>query len=324
MGVSSALGSSALLPAGLGFRNKIINGDMRVAQRGTSVTTSGAYTLDRWAQVSGNSIVHTQSTDTPNASFLYSLSMAGTGTNIVQRIESLNCGGINGTITVSFWYKSTVGSDALSFALYTCNTADSFGSLTQVGSNITISSSPSSSWTYYSYTFTGVSSNSKNGVALYIFRGSGATSTTFVTGVQLEANSQPTPFEQRPIGVELALCQRYYQRVNGSSSYSRFGVGTADTATIGYVLIPFFVPMRTTSTASQTLSYSAIGASGNRLYLSDGTAITNLTSLAIGTTGSERNLSIQINTASGLTTFRTYYLEETSTGDEWIAVSVEL
>ena len=211
MGVSAALGSSALLPAGLGFRNKIINGDMRVAQRGASVTASGAYTLDRWAQVSGNSIVHTQSTDTPNASFLYSLSMAGTGTNIAQRIESLNCGGINGTITVSFWYKSTVGSDALSFALYTCNTADSFGSVTQVGSNITISSSPSSSWTYYSYTFTGVSSNSQNGVALYIFRGSGATSTTFVTGVQLEANSQPTPFEQRPIGVELALCQRYFQ-----------------------------------------------------------------------------------------------------------------
>jgi hypothetical protein len=31
-----------------------------------------------------------------------------------------------------------------------------------------------------------------------------------ITGVQLEQNLQPTPFEQRPIGVELALCQRYY------------------------------------------------------------------------------------------------------------------
>ena len=30
--------------------------------------------------------------------------------------------------------------------------------------------------------------------------------------MQLEANYQPTPFEQRPIGVELALCQRYYQK----------------------------------------------------------------------------------------------------------------
>jgi hypothetical protein len=32
-----------------------------------------------------------------------------------------------------------------------------------------------------------------------------------VTGVQLEQNYQPTPFEQRPIGTELALCQRYFQ-----------------------------------------------------------------------------------------------------------------
>jgi len=244
MGISAALGSSALLPAGLGFRNKIINGDMRIAQRGTSVTTSGAYTLDRWAQVSGNSIVHTQSTDTPNAGFLYSLSMAGTGTNIVQRIESSNCGGINGTITVSFWYKSTVGSDALSLALYVCNTADSFGSVTQVGSNITVSSSPSSSWTYYSYTFTGVSSNSKNGVALYIFRGSGATSTTFVTGVQLEANYQPTPFEQRPIGVELALCQRYYY-VHASGSSKAFAAGGYYAANDANCQLYFPVSMRT-------------------------------------------------------------------------------
>jgi hypothetical protein len=34
-------------------------------------------------------------------------------------------------------------------------------------------------------------------------------------GVQLEQNYQPTPFEQRPIGVELALCQRYYETSNG-------------------------------------------------------------------------------------------------------------
>jgi hypothetical protein len=37
-----------------------------------------------------------------------------------------------------------------------------------------------------------------------------ANSTFYITGIQLEANYQPTPFEQRPIGVELALCQRYY------------------------------------------------------------------------------------------------------------------
>jgi len=33
----------------------------------------------------------------------------------------------------------------------------------------------------------------------------------YITGVQLEVGSVATPFEQRPYGEELALCQRYYQ-----------------------------------------------------------------------------------------------------------------
>jgi hypothetical protein len=56
---------------------------------------------------------------------------------------------------------------------------------------------------------------------------------------QLEFGSVATPFEQRPIGMELALCQRYFQLLlNG-------GYGTNfSTTVIARVTWPLFVPMR--------------------------------------------------------------------------------
>lgn len=63
-------------------------------------------------------------------------------------------------------------------------------------------------------------------VASSVFSVTGAVSvvgtnaaTWYVTGVQLEAGSVATTFEQRPYGMELALCQRYYEK--------SFDIGTA-------------------------------------------------------------------------------------------------
>ena len=50
----------------------------------------------------------------------------------------------------------------------------------------------------------------------------------YLTGVQLEVGEAATSFEHRPYGMELALCQRYYQKYTGNTtSYPLFGVGQA-------------------------------------------------------------------------------------------------
>lgn len=105
-----------------GLRNRIINGDMRLAQRGTSfvLPTSPLYTLDRWRLIRQGTMsgTITQSTDVPaNNTFQNSWRMNLTATDtsltstdqfsIGQRIEGFNVRDLIGTtFTLSFWVKS--------------------------------------------------------------------------------------------------------------------------------------------------------------------------------------------------------------------------
>ena len=47
--------------------------------------------------------------------------------------------------------------------------------------------------------------------------GSTLNATLYITGIQLEMGTEATPFEHRSFGQELALCQRYYHRIEGAS-----------------------------------------------------------------------------------------------------------
>jgi hypothetical protein len=238
-------------------KNAVINGAMDVWQRGTSIVTSGAYTADRYAEVSGNSITYTRSTDVPaSLGFQYSMSRAGTGSNVVQRIESANAARLAGqTVTLSFYYKSTAGADSFSTFFYYANSADNFAGLTQIGSTQTIAT-PSTSWTRVSYTYTSISANAANGLAIYFARGNGATSTTLITGVQLEVGSTATTFSRAGATIqnELAACQRYYNQssVNGINNSGGAGTvsGIATTTQLLMTGIRFPVQMRVAPTVN--------------------------------------------------------------------------
>ena len=110
----------------LSNRNLIINGAMQVAQRGTSSTSDGYQTIDRWrpASINTGQLVHTysQSTDAPSGfstSFKVNVDTAETTLDadesfkFEQRIEGQNLQMLaKGTpdakaLTVSFWVKSS-------------------------------------------------------------------------------------------------------------------------------------------------------------------------------------------------------------------------
>jgi len=257
MGISVGLGLSALLPAGLGFRNLLINGDFGINQRGfSSTTTTGTYGFDRWSMIgSGGTTTYSAQTFSPgNAiqgyepkNFTRVVSSGQSASSsysiLIQKIENVRtAAGL--PVVVSFWAKAASGTPKVAIELYQyfgTGGSPSASVGTYVGQ-----ATLSTSWQRFTMTVILPSISGKtigttmDGAVefnMWVSGGSdynsrtgslGIQSNTFdLWGVQLEQNYQPTPFEQRPIGVELALCQRYYEK-----SYAD-GVATATNTATG-------------------------------------------------------------------------------------------
>jgi hypothetical protein len=157
---------------GISFKNRIINGNMAIAQRGTSLTNPNGYTLDRWLVATGvASTVIQQSSNVPtgagfNSSLFYNQGASTwtpTGTqwnSLAQSIEGFNVadlmwGTANAkTVTLSFWvYASLTGTYAVS--LNNATTAD-IGSATVGRSYVsTFTVSTANTWQQVSITVAG-------------------------------------------------------------------------------------------------------------------------------------------------------------------------
>jgi len=225
------------------LRNRIINGGMDIWQRGTSFSSpsGGAYLADRYFTF-GTVTSFSRSTDVPTG-FRYSASMVGTDASVYQKIEDLNCDGlIGGSVTFSFFARSTSGTGALNVTLVSPTAANNYSSFTTIY-NASVSASPSGSWTRYTVTAS-VDANIVNGLQCQIAR-SGA-GTTLITGLQLEVGSVATPFERRLYGQELALCQRYAW----VSNLRTLAPGGMQSTNAALVETAFPVTMRATPTIS--------------------------------------------------------------------------
>lgn len=247
------------------FRNKINNGDFRVWQRGTSITTtSGQYTADQWyiEPRSSQSVTIAQSTDVPlNAGFTYSGRFAATGGSLqgyhIRHGIELPANNSYGefqpgtTWTLSLWAKSAYTGVVMTPLFFLCNG-------TGGGANTSVAVNPGGqtvgqSWSKYTWTITippyVVDGGSLSATTVFLIRllvGAGAQD-LYITGVQFEKNSQATPYEFLPYSIGLQLCQRYLQRIGGeSNSYQNLTTVSYESATTIWGPVYLKTTMRTT------------------------------------------------------------------------------
>jgi len=303
-------------------RNYIINGGMDIWARGATglATSTGTYTADRFVLGSSSTTV-TRDTDVPvSPYFQYSMKMVGTGTNsIIQKIESANSVLLAGqTITISFYAKRTSGAGALSLNLYYPSAVDNFTTVTQIGSAVVLSASPTSSWVRYQ-TSVAIGTNITAGLMMLIDN-TGA-STTFITGVQIEIGSIATQFTRAAGNIqgELAACQRYFAALpsgSASDNYATFANGYTVSSTKGAFVVNLPVPMR----IYPTMTYSA----GNTFATHTGTS-TVTAGTAIATDRSSPNtIWCSLTVASGLTAGNALLLIGNNTTSAKIEASAEL
>jgi hypothetical protein len=148
-----------------------------------------------------------------------------------------------------------------------------------------------------------------------------------ITGVQLEKGTVATPFEVRPFATELALCQRYYKRIdNGQNSTATYiGSGTAYLSTIFLTGVTHNIEMRANPTVSSNLS-AAAATSNAYLYTSltyGGALVTCNATSVYSFYGTGRASYIQFN-STGLTPGSSGTLILANTGNQYIDFNAEL
>ena len=120
------------------------------------------------------------------------------------------------------------------------------------------------------------------------------TSGTWQIGrASLEAGSIATPFEHRPIGVELQLCQRYYYRHTPVSS-GYYGFGGVETSTALNIAYTLPQNMRTTPTIE-----GVVNPSGVALEFGSGTFPSGFTGMNTSLSSSNRVIRIQFTGGAG-------------------------
>jgi len=265
--------NSVSQPGAFMFRNKIINGNFDIWQRATSQSSSGYGSADRWfcgnsgtTKTASRQAFALGQTDVPgNPKYFMRhvvTSVAGASNYVIlyQPIEYVSTFA-GKTVTVSFWAKADSNKNIAIEFEQSFGTGGSPSSVVNtIGSQLL---SLTTTWTKYTATINvpsivnktlGTDNNDALRLLFWFDAGSSFNSRTASLGqqsgtfdiaqVQVEEGSVATPFEQRHIGMELSLCQRYFQKSGAGAS------GTWYITTGAAIASNFLVAMRATPSLS--------------------------------------------------------------------------
>jgi hypothetical protein len=129
-----------------------------------------------------------------------------------------------------------------------------------------------------------------------------AGATWYITGVQLEEGTAASPFENRLIGTELALCQRYYYRrvINTGTATPVIGNGVTNSTTTSFIETYFGTEMRASPTANwggslvvtDSISYNLAVSSIANFFVTTTSARVSFNHAGTGTVARVASLSV--------------------------------
>ena len=203
-----------------GFRNQIINGLMLINNRdNNNLSNPGEFCPDRWYNT-GSSILGLNKLTTAGLVGVGLAPVSGTGI-VRQAIELPNPSNLGGNVAEV--YSPFQPNSVWTLSLYSDNVTPGLsndglqyadgvagGSPQDAATGAGWVSEGNGRWSN-TYTFNSSSPTTDHNCLIVQLQWTAGR----VGGVQLEPGHVATPFEHRPIGTELALCQRYYQVVRG-------------------------------------------------------------------------------------------------------------
>jgi hypothetical protein len=219
---------------GVGRRNLIINGDFDVWQRGTSFSAN-AYTADRWISSLG--------TVTKDGAALKHVSTT-TDPYLLYKLEDVGNKLAGNKAVLSFYLKTSGSDNRLQYVTFS-GTNYYHSQMYQLPSEL-------EGYTHWVCPVEITSANTDM-IRLVIELHNVSGHTSWLRKVQLELGSVATPFEHRSYGEELALCQRYYQKLfdTNAGTYShrwQGRIGSVYSTTRVFVTVDLPVEMRSVPT----------------------------------------------------------------------------